>query len=463
MTAFDASLERRAISSLASLYAFRMLGLFMVLPVLALYGDEYTGSTPLMLGIALGAYGFTQALLQIPFGILSDRWGRKPVIAMGLVIFALGSVVAATADSVYELILGRCLQGGGAIASAIMAMVADLTSDESRTKAMASIGASIGLSFSVALVLGPVLAGWGGLSSLFWATVALALAGLLILWRWVPTPVVVYHHRDAGAVPELLRSTLIHPQLLRLNVGIFVLHFVLMACFLVMPTILESQLGFSRDQHWMIYLPLLILAFVAMVPFIIVAEKRRQMKPVFIGAVVLLALMVGGMAVASHRQVLFLVCLFFFFMAFNLLEATLPSLMSKMAPAGAKGTASGIYSTSQFLGAFAGGVSAGWILEYHSLAAVFHLSVILIVGWLILALTMSAPRFLSGVQVSLEGLPFAEAEQRLSQLPGVVEVLLIEDEAMAYLKVDPQDFDGRYVAELDWENPQQGQNGTVAP
>jgi MFS family permease len=451
VTSFDPSFERRAITSLASLYAFRMLGLFMVLPVLALYGDEYSGSTPLMLGVALGAYGFTQALLQIPFGMLSDRWGRKPVIAIGLIIFALGSMVAANADTVYELILGRCLQGGGAIASAIMAMVADLTSDESRTKAMASIGASIGLSFSVALVVGPVLASWGGISSLFWATVLLALAGLWVLWRWVPTPAIRGRHREAGAVPELLRKTLVHPQLLRLNVGIFALHFVLMACFLVMPGILEQQLGFAREQHWLIYLPLLVLAFLAMVPFIIIAEKRRKIKPIFIAAITLLALMIGLMAWVYQQRWGFLIAVFFFFMAFNLLEATLPSLMSKLAPAGAKGTASGIYSTCQFLGAFAGGVSAGWLLEYESVEAVFWLSGAMVSFWLLLASTMSTPRFLAGVQVPLETHHLARADQLLGALPGVVEVVLIQEEATAYLKVDPAIFDRSRIASIDWQ------------
>lgn len=452
MTSFDPAFERRAITSLASLYAFRMLGLFMVLPVLALYGDEYQGSTPLMLGVALGAYGFTQALLQIPFGILSDRWGRKPIIAIGLAIFALGSVVAACADSVYELILGRCLQGGGAIASAIMAMVADLTSDESRTKAMASIGASIGLSFSVALVLGPVLAGWGGISSLFWATVVLALIGLWVLWRWVPTPTVRGRHRETGAVPELLRITLIHPQLLRLNVGIFALHFVLMACFLVMPSILESRLGFARDQHWLIYLPLLVLAFVAMVPFMIIAEKRQKIKPIFVAAVALLGVMVALMGEVADSRWGFLMALFFFFMAFNLLEATLPSLMSKLAPAGAKGTASGIYSTSQFLGAFAGGVGAGWLLEFEGVAAVFNLCAVLVLLWCLLAFTMSTPKFLAGVQVPLKAEYLSQADELLSALPGVVEVVLIQEEVTAYLKVDPSVFDRGSIAEIDWQS-----------
>ncbi|MYM64617.1 MFS transporter [Pseudomaricurvus sp. HS19] len=450
VSGFSPSFERRAVVSLASLYAFRMLGLFMVLPVLVLYGGDYEGATPALLGLALGAYGFSQALLQIPFGMLSDRLGRKPIIALGLLIFAAGSVVAATADSVYGLILGRCLQGGGAIASAIMALVADLTNDASRTKAMASIGASIGISFSVALVLGPLLAGFGGLPLLFWATAGLALAGLWILLRLVPSPVgAAGGHREAGAVPQLFVSTLLNRELLRLNVGIFTLHFVLMACFLVLPGILESSIGIARTDHWMVYLPLLLLAFIAMVPFIIIAEKRQKMKPVFLGAIALLGLSLAGM---SHWQqpVLFLLLLFTFFIGFNLLEATLPSLMSKMAPAGGKGTASGIYATWQFLGAFAGGACGGWLQQHYGGSTVWLVGAGLIACWWLLASFMPPPRHLASVQVPLTAaaMPFASA--RLAALPGVVEVVLIREECAAYLKVDPRHFHPESAASIDW-------------
>ncbi len=449
--AFSPSFERKTVSSLASLYAFRMLGLFMVLPVLSLYGESYEGSTPFLLGAALGAYGLSQALLQIPFGMLSDRLGRKPVIAAGLLIFAAGSIVAALSESVYGLIIGRALQGGGAIASAIMAMVADLTSDESRTKAMASIGASIGLSFSVALVLGPLLAGFGGLSLLFWVTSGLALVGLVILFQWVPTPVVQARgHREAGAVPELFWTTLRNRELVRLNLGIFTLHFVLMACFVVLPGLLEGRFDVDRGRHWQVYLPLLVLAFLAILPFIIIAEKKRQMKIVFLGAIALLAVPLMLFSLVEKSLFGFLFLLFLFFMAFNLLEASLPSLMSKMAPAGGKGTASGIYSTCQFLGAFAGGVSGGWLLQEKGINAVWLVACALVFLWLMVAAFMAKPRYLSSVQIPLTAEEFLVADAKLRSLPGVEEVVLIAEESAAYMKVDSKIFRRESVTEIQW-------------
>ncbi len=443
------SFERRAVASLSVLYAFRMLGLFMVLPVLALYGEGYAGSTPLLIGMALGGYGLAQALLQLPFGLLSDRWGRKPVIAIGLLLFALGSVVAAMADDVYWLIVGRCLQGAGAIASTIMALVADVTAEENRTKAMAAIGASIGLSFSIALVLGPVVASVAGISAIFWLTALFALLGLVILFRWVPTPRRgLVTHREAGAVLGLFRPTLKNIELLRLNFGIFTLHFVLMASFVVLPVVLESQLGVAREQHWLIYLPLLLLAFAVMIPFIVVAEKRRQMKPVFVAAIVLLAGVELMLVWWQHQLVLALLAIFLFFVAFNLLEATLPSLVSKLSPAGSKGTAAGIYSTCQFLGAFAGGVAGGWVIDRGEPADVFIGCALLVACWAIVAVVMRSPRHLTSVLVRLAAEDFSRMEPRLLALPGVEEVVLIEEEGAAYLKVDADDFDRASVAAL---------------
>jgi len=444
-----APFERRAVLSLASLYAFRMLGLFMVLPVFMLYGQDYEGSTPLLLGLALGVYGFSQAALQIPFGMLSDRIGRKPVIAFGLVLFAVGSIVAATADSVAGLIVGRFLQGSGAIASAIMALVTDLTADENRTKAMAVIGMSIGLSFSLALVLGPLVTGVAGLAGIFWLTALLAIFGLFILMRVVPTPrVMPKTHRDAGTVPAILRETLRNPELRRLNFGIFVLHLVLMASFIALPSLLENQLNIDREQHWRVYLPLLVLAFVAMVPFIIIAESKRKMKPVFVGAICLLGFTELALAYGQHSSTFAFVALFLFFMAFNLLEACLPSLVSKIAPAGSKGTASGIYSSCQFFGAFCGGLLGGWLLEGGDLSRVFIACAVLIAAWALVASVMRTPKHVTSVLLSLSSEQIISLGDGLRALPGVYELVFIEEDEAAYLKVDKQLFDMKNVRAL---------------
>ncbi|MDQ2078161.1 MFS transporter [Marinimicrobium sp. ABcell2] len=437
----NAPFERRVVASLASLYAFRMLGLFMVLPVLALYGDDYSGSSPFLLGVALGAYGFSQALLQIPFGVLSDRIGRKPVIIAGLLIFTLGSMLAAQADTMAELIAGRILQGAGAIAAAVMALLADLTADENRTKAMAVIGASIGASFSLALVLGPLLAAWGGMAAIFWVTAALGLVGIYLVWQVVPSPARARPRYESGAVPALLVSTLKNPELMRLNLGIFVLHLVLMASFIVVPQMLEQDLGLTRERHWLVYLPLLVGAFIAMLPFIIVAERRRKMKPVFLGAIALLGLAVLSLLGAGTSLPLTLLALFGFFMAFNLLEATLPSLVSKIAPAGGKGTATGIYSTCQFAGAFAGGVMGGWLWQNWDIAAVLTVCAGLALLWWLVALFMRPPRFLASLLIPLQGQPVEVLSERLRDQPGVVEVVVIPAEGTAYLKVDPRELD----------------------
>lgn len=441
--------ERNVVMSLAALYTFRMFGLFMLLPVLALYGTEYEGHSPFLLGVALGAYGISQALLQIPFGVLSDRIGRKPLILIGLIIFVLGSVVAALADSVYGLILGRFLQGGGAISAVVMALLTDLTSEENRTKAMATIGASIGVSFSVAMTVGPLLAAWGGVSAIFWLTALLGAVGIYILLALVPSVARLQSpKRESVAVPHLLWQTLKHPELIRLNVGIFVLHFVLMANFVVLPLILQDQLHIARDYHGLLYFPLLAVAFVLMLPFVIVAEKRRKIKPVFLGAVALLLFAELAMIVVPPSRVLTILVLFGFFIAFNILEATQPSMVSKIAPAGAKGTATGIYSTCQVLGVFGGGALGGWLLQHQGIPAVFMLSAALVVVWLAVAWSMKPPRFLASVLIPLGQHDHQAIADKLRAVEGVAEVVIVTSENTAYLKVDQRMVDRKALAAI---------------
>ena len=385
------ALERRTVGALALLYSFRMLGLFMVLPLLALYAADLPAATPALIGLALGIYGLTQALLQIPFGWLSDKVGRKPVIVGGLLLFALGSVIAGMAESIHGIILGRTLQGAGAIASTVMALVADLTREEQRTTAMALVGVSIGLSFAVALVLGPVVASAGGLSAVFWFTALLAAIGIAIVLLLVPAPPApVPGHSEVGARAGLLGRSLRDGALARLNFGVFVLHFVLMACFLVVPGFLEQTAGIHRDSHWRVYLPALLLSIAGMVPLMIAAERGGRPRQAFLLGIGLVFAAVALLGFTAN-VVVFYLALWVFFVGFNYLEATLPSLVSKTVFAGGKGTAMGVYSTCQFLGAFAGGAAGGWVLQTMGLPALVTLCLLLVGAWWLAALPMVPP------------------------------------------------------------------------
>lgn len=357
--------ERRTVASLALLYCFRMLGLFMVLPLLALYATDLPDATPTLIGLAMGMYGLANALLQIPLGWLSDKVGRKPVIIAGLVLFALGSIIAGMADSVVGIIVGRTLQGAGAISSTLMALVADLTREEQRTKAMAVVGMSIGLSFAVALVLGPAMAALGGLPTVFWFSAVLAGTGILILILLVPPspPITGVEYPEREVSPWSLRAGLGDTALVRLNFGVFVLHFILVAFFLVVPGIIEDSLGVDREQHWMVYLPVLLLSLLGMAPLMILAERGGRLRQMFLLAIALVFVAMATLDYAAATPVLY-GGLWLFFVGFNYLEATLPSLLSKTVSAGSKGTAMGVYSTCQFMGAFAGGAGGGWLLDH---------------------------------------------------------------------------------------------------
>ncbi|MDG1387206.1 MAG: MFS transporter [Halioglobus sp.] len=378
-------LERRTVSSLALLYSFRMLGLFMVLPLLALYAADLPGADPLTIGLALGVYGLSQALLQIPLGWLSDKLGRKPVIVGGLLVFALGSVVAGMAETIEGVVVGRALQGAGAIASTVMALVADLTREEQRTKAMAIVGMSIGLSFAMALVLGPLVAAAGGLSAVFWFTTVLAIVGVAIVLLLVPTPPVGQMYDEVGARRGLFARSLQDAGLLRLNFAVFSLHFVLMALFLVVPGLLLEVADLDRNSHWMVYLPALLLSIVGMVPMMIMAERKGRLHAMFLLAIVLLILAMTVISAPASPLLLYL-GMWLFFVGFNYLEATLPSLVSKMVFAGGKGTALGVYSTCQFLGAFAGGALGGWLLKSGGASLLLGCCLVLSALWLVVFL-----------------------------------------------------------------------------
>ncbi len=380
--------ERRAGASLASIFALRMLGLFLILPVFSVYAATLPGGDNLALvGFALGAYGLTQAIFQIPYGIASDLWGRKLVIVIGLVIFALGSFVAAWAPDMTWVIIGRVLQGMGAISAAVTALAADLTREQHRTKVMAMIGSSIGLVFALSLVAAPLLYGWIGMGGLFSMTGGLALAAIVLLLKVVPPAPPPHGHEKLP-----LRRVIFDVDLLRLNIGIFVLHMVQMAMFVVLPHALVNHGGLAAAEHWKVYLPAVLVSFAIMVPAIIAAERKDKMRPIFRAAIALLVVVQLGLLFFGQSLWTLGLWLLLFFVAFNILEATLPSLVSRTAPPAAKGAALGVYNTTQAMGLFIGGALGGYIAQRFGDNAIFAVCAGLLLIWLAVANSMKFPQ-----------------------------------------------------------------------
>ncbi|MGA8146064.1 MAG: MFS transporter [Gallionellaceae bacterium] len=443
--------ERRASIGLAGIYGLRMLGLFIILPVFAIYAQQLPGGeSHTLIGIALGAYGLTQAILQIPMGWASDHYGRKPVIYVSLVLFALGSFLAASAHDIYWIIGGRVIQGAGALNAAVMALTADLTREEHRTKAMAMIGMTIGATFSISMVLSPVLYKYIGVPGIFAMTGVLALLAMGVVKFVIPDPAITRFHSDTEASTKKLGEVLRNPDLLRLDFGIFSLHAILMSVFMQVPFVLEKD-GLALSHHWQVYLPVMLVAFALMVPPIIIAEKKAKMKQVFIGAVALAALAQLSLLLLHGSIWGVAIALLVFFTSFNVLEATLPSLISKIAPLSAKGTAMGVYSSVQFLGAFFGAAVGGFILQHWGGDAVFGFAIVLLLLWLLVASGMKPPAAVRTKLYHLSELNAANAgalQQKLAQVRGVREAMVAGAEGMACLKVDMHGFDEEAAEQL---------------
>lgn len=432
-------LEFRASTGLAGLYALRMLGMFLILPVFSVHAAAMPGgSNHALIGLAFGAFGLTQALLQLPMGMWSDRIGRKPVIYLGLLLFLAGSLICALADHIAWLILGRAVQGAGAISAAVTALLADLTREENRTRAMAMIGGSIATTFAVSLVLAPWLASRIGLAGIFLLTAGMTALALLAVRVYIPDPAVTRFHSDAETSRARLPAVLRDSQLLRLNYGVFALHAAQMAMFTVLPLILTKTSGLDIGQHWQVYLPVVLGGFVLMVPAVIYGEKKHHLKGVFVFAVALMLFAQLGMALWLPDLASIAVWLALYFIAFNILEATQPSLISKIAPVDAKGTAMGVYNTCQSLSMFAGSALAGWIYQRWGSAPVFVFCALLVALWLWLALGMQAPRpvktRLFHVGDSWNG-EVAALSAKLREIDGVVEAVVLTEERVALLKV----------------------------
>lgn len=436
-------IERRSVLALAMVYLFRMLGLFLIMPVISVAADGLDGADAALIGAAIGIYGFTQASLQIPMGMLSDKLGRKRVILFGLLLFALGSIICAHADSIATLIIGRAVQGAGAIASTLMALLSDVTKEQNRTKAMAMVGISIGASFMLSLILGPVLFQWVGLAGLFYLSFAFSIVGMgLIVWA---VPNVTEHTFKRDTTPSLvaLKDVLRNGRLRFLNISVFLLHGSLTALFVAIPSLLIHRYGLSLGQHSILYLLVMGAAFVLMLPLVIAAEAKGLMKHVLIIVITIIGLATVAMEWASNVW-LFGVTVCLFFVAFNTLEATLPSVVSKLAPVGYRGTAMGVFSTHQFMGAFVGGAGGGWLLQNTSMTMLFSIIGGIWLLWAVVSAWQPAPKQVTSMAFSVVAHTEDDVQQlteEIMAIQGVEDMQIFMDEQTAYLKVDKKQLD----------------------
>lgn len=434
------ALERRSTFALSSIFALRMLGLFMIIPVFAIAGQSYEGATPALIGLAVGVYGLTQAILQIPFSLIADRYSRKPLVVLGLLLFAIGGAVAAMADSIYGVIIGRAIAGGGAVSAVVMALLADVTREEQRTKAMAFMGMSIGVSFVVAFSLGPWLTSLVGISGLFWVT---TIMGLVAIFMLLLVPKVTRHHKNfqQGYLPQL-KQVLKMGDLNRLHISVFSLHLLLTAMFIYVPSQLIEYAHIPLSKHGLVYLPLLLVSLFVAFPSIILAEKYRRMRGIFLTAIggIILGLIVLIFGLTS--KYLLLLGLGLFFIAFNVMEALLPSWLSKSAPIQSKATAMGVNASSQFLGAFFGGMLGGQLLMLNNTALGWGILLGIALLWLLISFGLAQPRYLSTLVLNLpEVKQTDEWTSQLLAIHGIEEVVVMSEQQVAYVKVDKKQID----------------------
>lgn len=436
--------EIRATLSLGGIFALRMLGLFMIIPVFSIYGADYTSATPMLIGLAIGIYGLAQASLQIPVSMLADRLPRKPIIIIGLLLFALGGAVAATATDIWQVIGGRFIAGAGAVSAVVMALLADVTREQSRSKAMAGLGFMIALSIVLAFVLGPWLAGKVGMSGLFWVT---AIAGVLaiVLVLIAPTPQrTLRYNLNSLSMSQQLGNVLRMGNLNRLYVTVFTIHLLITALFVLVPLQLE-RFGYSVGQHSWIYLPLLLVGFALTVPFIIVAEKYRKMRQIVLTGIACLALALGLLVFAEKTFALLVFGMGIFVVGFNLLESIIPSWVSKQAPVVSKSTAMGVSATSQFMGSFLGGVLGGFLLTQPYTTAWMICAAIACIA-LVLVWGIGSPPYLTSLTVSIpktqnfKDEKITDWQTAVQSVLGVEDLVLLPKDGVAYLKIDKKKF-----------------------
>ncbi|MFW2056879.1 MFS transporter [Acinetobacter haemolyticus] len=434
------ALERRSTFALSSIFALRMLGLFMIIPVFAVAGQSYQYATPALIGLAVGVYGLTQALLQIPFSLLADRFSRKPLVVLGLLLFALGGAIAAMSETIYGVIIGRAIAGAGAVSAVVMALLADVTREEQRTKAMAIMGMSIGLSFVVAFSLGPWLTSLVGISGLFWVT---TLMGLIAIVMLLLVPKVTRHHPNfqQGYLPQL-KQVIQMADLNRLHISVFTLHLLLTAMFIYVPSQLIEYAQIPLSQHGWVYLPLLLISLFFAFPSIIVAEKYRKMRGIFLSAIAGIIVGLFILIFGYESKYVLLAGLGIFFIAFNVMEALLPSWLSKSAPLQSKATAMGINASAQFLGAFCGGILGGQLIMLQNTALGWSVLTVIAILWLLISFRLAQPRYLTSVVLALPEMQETdEWTSKLLAIRGIEEVVVMPEQQVAYIKVDKQCLD----------------------
>lgn len=434
------ALERRSTFALSSIFALRMLGLFMIIPVFSVAGQSYQYATPALIGLAVGIYGLSQAILQIPFSLWADRFSRKPLIVFGLFLFALGGAIAAMSETIYGVIIGRAIAGAGAVSAVVMALLADVTREEQRTKAMAIMGMSIGLSFVVAFSLGPWLTSLVGISGLFWVT---TIMGLLAIFALFLVPKTTRHHKNfqQGYLNQL-KQVLKMANLNRLHVSVFTLHLLLTAMFVYVPSQLIEFAGIPLSKHGVVYLPLLVVSLFFAFPSIILAEKYRKMRGIFLtaisGIIIGLIILIFG----YESKYVLLTGLGLFFIAFNVMEALLPSWLSKAAPIQSKATAMGVNASGQFLGAFVGGTLGGQLLMLHNTALGWSVLAAIAIIWLLISFGLAQPRYLTSIVLKLPEVKQTDDwTSQLLSIHGIEEVVVMSEQQVAYIKVDKQQID----------------------
>lgn len=434
------ALERRSTFALSSIFALRMLGLFMIIPVFSVAGQSYEYATPALIGLAVGIYGLTQAILQIPFSLIADRYSRKPLVVLGLLLFALGGAIAAMSNTIYGVIIGRAIAGGGAVSAVVMALLADVTREENRMKAMAVMGMSIGLSFVVAFTMGPWVTGLVGISGLFWVTTVMGLAAIAML---LMVPKVTRHHKNfQQGYLEQLKQVLKMGDLNRLHISVFTLHLLLTAMFIYVPSQLIEVAELPLSSHGWVYLPLLVVSLFFAFPSIVLAEKYRKMRSIFLTAIGGIILGLLFMIFGFESKYVLIGGLGLFFIAFNVMEALLPSWLSKAAPIQSKATAMGVNASSQFLGAFFGGIIGGQLLLLNNTSLGWSILSAIAIIWLLMSFGLAQPRYLSSLVLRLpESKQTDEWTSQLLAIRGIEEVVVMSEQQVAFVKVDKQQVD----------------------